>query len=436
MKLSSATYFAVLLPILIFIKTGLAQQPAFEKAWLSEPEKYSKQLIGVFQEIEMPVYTQSPGTNKILLENGYLKHELPAIKWPLKAGKHEVTIVRMIVSLYPQNRKAWQTGFENIMARRLNALFNIAPSLNDKRIHFELILQTNCKNEEEAKKLFHGFEIVYKNSEPSHVAKPKEISVFDTLNLSHNDSLAWLNINKKIQRQLKKEGGITDSVVLKSLNNINTDSTLIVVDCTGSMGPYYQQVLIWLQENIHSDGQRMVLFNDAGSKPPRVIGKSGGYFISTFHNTDELFKALNKMRRSIYYNYDMEENNLEATLAGLERYPETKRVIMIADNISCVRDISLLNQIQVPIDVILCGTHGGINPTYLDIVQNTKGKLFSSFGNWQYDKSLKPGDEITISSNVYRLNKKTLRFEHASDNNRQQHQHCDKFYLKEKKRRN
>lgn len=412
----------------------MAQQPAFEQTWLNEPEKYSNQLIGVFHESEIPVFIKAPGNNKILLENGYLKHELPSIKWPLKAGKHEVTTVKMIVSLYPKNRKTWQTGFENITARRLQALFALSPSLNDNRIRYELILQTDCNSEEEAKLLFHGFEIFYKSTEQPNTSKPKEISVFDTLYASNKDSLAWVNMNKKIQRQLKKDGGITDSVVLKSLNNLNTDSTLIVVDCTGSMGPYYNQVLMWLQENMHPGGQRMVLFNDAGSKLPRKIGNSGGYVVNMYKNTADLFEAMKKMRRGIHYNYELEENNLEATLAGLKEFPETKRVIMIADNTSCVRDISLLSKIRIPIDVILCGTWGGINPTYLDIVQTTKGNLFSSFGNWQYNELLKPGDEITISSNVYRLNKKSLRFEHASTKNQQSHQGCDKFYQTKSKK--
>ena len=72
---------------------------------------------------------------------------------------------------------------------------------------------------------------------------------------------------------------------------------------------------------------------------------------------------------------DPEENDVEAILKGIQKYPDFKNLILIADNNSCMRDYCLVKDIKVPVKVVLCGTYSGINPQYINLAYKTKGSI-------------------------------------------------------------
>jgi hypothetical protein len=67
---------------------------------------------------------------------------------------------------------------------------------------------------------------------------------------------------------------------------------------------------------------------------------------------------------------DIPENNLEAIIAGIKKFPNTKEIIMIADNFAAVRDMVMLEKIKTPVKVILCGVYDlRYNCDYLNIAK-------------------------------------------------------------------
>ena len=109
-----------------------------------------------------------------------------------------------------------------------------------------------------------------------------------------------------------------------------------------------------------------MFFNDGNNKPDhtKVTGSVGGnYYIKT-NSKAELFKTMNTSMMN-GGGGDGPENNIEAVIEGLKMNNKLKAVIMIADNYATPRDLELLNQVKVPIRLIVCGTYNGINTAYL-----------------------------------------------------------------------
>ena len=81
------------------------------------------------------------------------------------------------------------------------------------------------------------------------------------------------------------------------------------------------------------------------------------------------------MRRG--YGGDIQENNIEAIILAINKNPNLKEVILIADNWAPMRDYYLMSQIKIPVHVIICGLIPGmpINTEYLDLARNTKGSI-------------------------------------------------------------
>ena len=161
-----------------------------------------------------------------------------------------------------------------------------------------------------------------------------------------------------------------------------SENTLVVMDWTGSMYGFGGEVMKWHLLNFAKSGiQSFVLFNDGDSKSTysKEIGKTGGIYMREAKSIDELLDLF-ELVMARGQGGDRQENDVEAILEGLKAYPNTKEVILIADNRSCVRDIELTNQIGVPVKVILCGYSDliGASPHYLEIAARTKGSIHTA----------------------------------------------------------
>ena len=73
---------------------------------------------------------------------------------------------------------------------------------------------------------------------------------------------------------------------------------------------------------------------------------------------------------------DSPENDVEAILTGLKYLKGHDEVILIADNDSDVRDLSLIRTLDVPVRIILCGKRRKeIHDDYLTLAYQTGGSL-------------------------------------------------------------
>ena len=119
-----------------------------------------------------------------------------------------------------------------------------------------------------------------------------------------------------------------------------------------------------------------MFFNDGDQKSDseKVIGNTGGiYYTNSNNNEIVIDKILETMSKGS--GGDSPENDLEALIYAQRKNKSSTELILIADNYSSVKDISLLTQLKVPVRIILCGTDWGIHPDYIEIAYKTKGSL-------------------------------------------------------------
>jgi hypothetical protein len=199
-----------------------------------------------------------------------------------------------------------------------------------------------------------------------------------------------------------------DSTVFKALSRINitTNNTLIVVDVTGSMAPYSLQICLWNRLNFKpGKHNHYVLFNDGDAKSThqKKIGNTGGIYPIVIDSVIDLEKNMIKVMKK-GFGGDVPENNLEAIIAGIKKFPKSKEVIMIADNYAPVRDMALLEKIKIPVKVILCGSYNlRYNCDYLNIAKQTKGSLHTMENDYINLHSIKEGEVLEMNGFNYKL---------------------------------
>ncbi|MBO9698740.1 MAG: hypothetical protein J7604_00955 [Sporocytophaga sp.] len=201
------------------------------------------------------------------------------------------------------------------------------------------------------------------------------------------------------------ENSLRDTVVLKFLANYKDSlflgNAVVVEDVTGSMYPYLTQTFLWRRKNI-SNVNRFVFFNDGDNMDDskKIIGKTGGIYGIQSSNIDsvenEAFKTMKKGGGG-----DGPENNLEACLYALNKFPNGGSLIMIADNYAQVKDISLLSNINKPVKIILCGVRQNIMADYIQIAYNTGGSLHTIEEDIYGLKTLKDNEEIRLGAQTF-----------------------------------
>jgi hypothetical protein len=258
----------------------------------------------------------------------------------LYGGK--VLAVNLYYSNYPNGR-----DFTHLNLARIEELFRYAPQLQDTTLIWNLIAQSDCKNLDAAKRLFHGFEIVLKYNE--------------------NISLSSIQIDSSFK----------DFVVERVLKRNAWKDMLIVTDMTGSMSPYILQLFLWFKLNtIDNKAKQFLFFNDGDTKltEDKVIGATGGLYHTKSNEYEDVEKEAIRCLLS-GDGGDATENDVEALLKGIDLCPDCQEVVLIADNNAPVRDLVLMQKLKKPIRVILCGAIDTINPQFLDLARTTKGSV-------------------------------------------------------------
>lgn len=222
---------------------------------------------------------------------------------------------------------------------------------------------------------------VEKQSELIKKYLEKEIATARDIDLStasKKDMEAYSTmINKFLARYPSSD--LTVSTVLT--RHKNWRHVLVVNDWTGSMYCYGAQVLQWHLLNLDTSGiSSLTLFNDGDLKPTSAkrIGNTGGIYSEDADNIPALIKLFNLIMLK-GSGGDGPENDVEAILTAISKFPDHQQLVLIADNNSCVRDIELADRIHEPVKVILCGysESRGVNPDYVYLAKITGGGIYT-----------------------------------------------------------
>jgi hypothetical protein len=343
--------------------------------------------------------------------------------------------IKYIQYIYTDFKKEEKFKQDEFNIERLYEIYKVIPELFEKNedVNWKVITQTGATKEDEAKKLFHGLIIYYKEA-PTVESMKKEVEyIKERLTFIHplvkNKSLVTtldLPDTDRIDFEGEMSLGVVDtsytstsddfnfsevfsdtvvSTVLK--RNKHWNDMLISCDLTGSMSPYSAQLFIWHKLNMNKKKvQHFVFFNDGDMTPDekKLTGKTGGIYFSNADNFDELEKVAFKCMYA-GGGGDMPENDIEALLLGVEKYPKSKDIILIADNWANMRDYSMLTKVNRPIKIILCGTQFGINKQYLDLARQTKGSIHTIEQDITNLMDLKEGQEIKIGKEKFKISK-------------------------------
>jgi hypothetical protein len=408
----------LLLGVLTF--QALIAQRAFDEKWLQMPEKYGEQLLSMFTVSEVPVFEEKDQPGYLVLHNGYGVSEIFDSEKLESENAIDVVSVTLVYSRYPLVNGTYEEIFI-LLADRLIELFTIAPWLNDPDIEWNIVRQTSCTTQSEAAALFHGIIIMTDDAHiPDSLSSVTDFddnydsffAIPDTV-LSEIDSLddqqrkviieehLTISINQK--RHIKSKGTLkyvksfsamnsfNDSTVYKVMdrNKDRWDSILVVVDWTGSMYAYGAQIVDWHHKHYENSPLSFFsIFNDGDMSSSKIIGNTGGIYMIEANNVDAVIETF-YLVGSRGFGGDAPENDVEAIQAGMEYFEGFRDIILIADN-SCMRDFELLDSLDQPIHVILCGYNEkwGINDQYVELAIATGGSLHTIDEDiWSFDKA-------------------------------------------------
>lgn len=424
--------------ILLMAVQSFSQQVKFHQEWLDNPAKYSTEIEEVFTSDTIDTFQKEEYKSFAILENGYAKSKIKnTADWKgIPSGFYADTII-FIYTQYPKNINFWLTNYHTLLAQRLKNLFKLSPDLNSEQTKFKILLQTSCNTDDEAKKMFHGIAIHLAPTISEPVKQQENIikqQVYDdTLkNNKHTDQNTITT--RKINSFIANNGGITDSVVYKIFSrHPEWDNCLVIMDWTGSMYPYGAQAVLWHSLNLKQSGIKyFVFFNDGNMEKRKKIGRTRGVYFEKAENINKIIGLLSKVKAK-GNGGDPEENDVEAILKGIQKYPDFKNLILIADNNSCMRDYCLVKDVKVPVKVVLCGTYSGINPQYINLAYKTKGSIhtieddISDFYNRTNTDAT-----FMIDGSEYRYNTKRDLFEYLAKPDKDDPHFCEPFYKKKK----
>ncbi len=288
-------------------------------------------------------------------------------------------LIRMYYSKYPQTKEYQVNQQKMLNDGRVTNLFNHLPILKTKHINLEVIRQENCKNESEARQLFHGFLIFYKEKESVKTKSPTAKEEFYKKYKHFNIKEINNEFSKEIKRMIINKDSTTYHVFERNFASL--DSIVIVADWTSSMYPYTLQLLVWQVKRAIQTNYIVgyVFFNDGDTTPDKdkKIGQTRGIYISKSADFTEALRKMEECKKNGNGGGDIEENDIEAVLKAIEEFPYAKHFILIADNFGKIRDIDLLHKVQKPIHIVLARAPkpSMITTDYIQVALRTGGSL-------------------------------------------------------------
>jgi hypothetical protein len=342
----------------------------------------SVNIISRWDTLIVPQYktTEKNDEKSVFLRMNFGSSEIINPDEILKLKQQTIKKIQLLCTDYPDRNFS-----ENLNRNRLLALYLKAPYLfNNNTIKWEIVFQTGADSKT-CYNFRHGFIITYQSEE--------------LLNYGESQK-------KYLEQILNKKMPLSDSVIIKVLERHSEwDNMLIVCDMTQSMSPYIAEILLWYNLNFDKKkNQTFVFFNDGNNMPDekKRIGETGGIYFCNKQNIDSILNtAVLTMEKGT--GGDGPENDVEAVLDALKKYPEKQNVVLIADNLSTMRDYCLIKQINKPVKIILCGITDGINTEYLDFAYKTGGSVYTIESDIMNLVKLREGETIKIGQQYYKI---------------------------------
>jgi len=195
---------------------------------------------------------------------------------------------------------------------------------------------------------------------------------------------------------------VKSTAVYKGLEVIYKEKNMaIVMDVTGSMTTHIASMVAWIKRHEGTTPfTSFTFFNDGDGKATKnkKIGNTGGIYSTK--NVREIDKTIQAamLKGS---GGETPENDLEAVKYAFDNDENADAVLLIGDNYSDVRDISLLNQINKPVHVLLCAAPKFVRCEYLKIAKETRGTFILNGAIIEL-ASLVKGDVIMIQGINYK----------------------------------
>jgi hypothetical protein len=375
-------------------------------------------------------------------DTGYLKLHMafdkfeainPAVLARLR--KQKIFAIDLVYTQFPRNR-----SFDQLNRKRLKNLQQYLPNkIQRPDIAWRYFGQNSCNTYAEAYQLFHGLVVYFyplndtvNAPPPIRLANHSELKLkpdsipaltkpkYDIANLPPLDLHNIDYGNPRTFYQIAKQKYLPpDSTVFRVFERNHWDSMLVVVDWTGSMYHHGAQLLVWM-EVFHQQKQRLrnfVFFNDGDGKTlgEKIMGHTGGLHYTSAQNLHEVIATMHQAEKSGKGD-DTPENDIEALIKGIHRFPDCKEIILIADGSSQIRDYPLLKrlaQMKRPIRVILCGKE--IMPDYILLAYYTNGSLHTIDQDvTEMQTKLRQGEEVEIGNTLVKIKKKKFHMKLTS----------------------
>lgn len=212
-----------------------------------------------------------------------------------------------------------------------------------------------------------------------------------------------------------------DSVVYSVLNRTlgRWEDHVVVQDVTGSMHPYLTQTLLFLRGHIKANTtEKFVFFNDGDHKPDGPLGYSGGCYYTSADNVEEIQEmAFEAMRNG--KGGKAAENDVEAILYGIKKFPNCKGIVLVADNFSRIRDFRLIPRLMKlgkPVRIIICGIAKGdvVNLDYIYLARYTKGSIHTLNEDITDLSEKEEGSAFKVGSQYFKIDKNAIKLIHQS----------------------
>lgn len=373
-------YFASILLLFSFTISDTPTRTALSIANQNEIKKFQYRLT-------------TGAMDAIIINMQYGQAEVISTSDKEKLRKADVFQIDLVFSNYPDH-----IDMKDLNLQRIKTVERLRKDLvTNASIQWKLIRQMACKNEAEAKTLFHGIVIHYRP------IQGKETSARDLEYLSN-----ILPDESEIGSETAIRKKLMDTTIFAVFNRQrNWKNMTVVSDLTGSMAPYISEVVIWFKLNEHSKRiKNIVFFNDGDNKTTeqKIIGKTGGIYNTKAENYELIReKALETIRNG--GGGDGPENDIEALIATQKLYPNAQEIVLIADNLAPIKDLELIHQLNKPVHIILCGTNFGINPEYLQLAKSTKGSIHTMNEDLQNLYQLNEGQTFKLEGNLFIVTK-------------------------------
>lgn len=191
-------------------------------------------------------------------------------------------------------------------------------------------------------------------------------------------------------------------IISQTLTRQNAlQNSVLVMDVTGSMGPYIADLSDYLKQN-KSKFLRYYFFNDGNNMPDyaKKQGQTGGIYSSSNKDfdalTDTILEAMLKGNGG-----DIPENDFEAILYAQKENEKANKIVWIADNFAFPRDTGLWSKVKIPMLIILCGSEHKINPKWLSLAKKTGAQISLSGAFIPRFPAINEGDIFRVRGEVF-----------------------------------